>query len=132
MALSRLQRTRPSPDQFSAVLRSEYPDLTQKDLGYLMGQLKKGGRWQAVILLLDYARQYAGGASTIMFTTAISASGQARQWRPALRIFAQMREDGCAARRHPCAHTRPCQSAHALSLRAVAVWNRPRSHGMRL
>jgi len=129
LALSTLQRTRPYPDQFSAVLRNEYPDLTQKDIGYLMGQLKKGGRWQAVIILLDYARQHTGGASTIMFTTAISASGQARQCRPALRVFAQMREAGCAPRHPPCApmampiHPRPLFPCLGSVEQTAITWN---------
>ena len=66
--LQQLERSRapPSRERLSAMLRDEYPRLTQRDVGALMGKLKKQGRWQHVVALLDLAEQEMG-ANTIMY-----------------------------------------------------------------
>ena len=87
-------RTPPSPERLAS-LRDEYPRLAQRDIGSLMGKMKRAGRWEHVVALLRCAEQETG-ATQIMYNMAISACGKSGDWMESLRLLSVMRARGLA------------------------------------
>ena len=88
-------RTPPSPERLASLLRDEYPRLAQRDIGSLMGKMKRAGRWEHVVALLRCAEQETG-ATQIMYNMAISACGKSGDWMESLRLLSVMRARGLA------------------------------------
>lgn len=70
--------------------------LNEVVCGAMMWTYEKAGRWEEAVLMLDRAAALGIPPNAVMYNTALSALGKARQLAPACALFARMRAAGAA------------------------------------